>query len=42
MWPGVRDYAGLGDFKKDDVIGIRSSKGELIAVGAMGCGIKEL
>lgn len=40
MWPGVRDYSDLGEFKKDQVVGIKSSKGELIAVGATGCGIK--
>lgn len=27
MWPGVRDYSGLGKFQKDQVVGIRSAKG---------------
>lgn len=37
MWPGVFDYSALGKFKKDQVVGIRSLKGEMIAIGAMGC-----
>ena len=40
MWPGVRSCSELGEFKKDEVIGIRSAKGEPIAVGAMGCSFK--
>ena len=27
MWPGVRDFEGLGDFKKDETVGIGNSKG---------------
>lgn len=42
MWPGVRDYSKLTDFKKDDVVAIRCSKGECIAIGAMGCSLEEL
>lgn len=42
MWPGVRDYSGLGKFQKDQVVAIRTAKGELIAVGALGCSLKEL
>jgi len=41
MWPGVRDFSGLGHFEKDQVVGIRTAKGEIIAVGAMGCSLKE-
>lgn len=41
MWPGVRNCSELGEFKKDEVIAIRSAKGEPIAVGAMGCSFKE-
>ena len=37
MWPGVNNYGDLGNFKKDEVVGIRSIQGEIIAVGAMGC-----
>lgn len=42
MWPGVRSYAGLGNFQKDQVVGILSSKGDIIAIGALGCSLKEL
>jgi predicted RNA-binding protein (TIGR00451 family) len=42
MWPGVRSYEGLGEFSKDETVGIRNSKGEMIAIGAMGCGKKDL
>jgi translation initiation factor 2D len=42
MWPGVRDFSNLGNFKKDDVILIVTCKGEPIAVGAMGCSLDEL
>jgi predicted ribosome-associated RNA-binding protein Tma20 len=41
MWPGVYDHSGLGEFKKDDVISVRSIKGEIIAIGAMGCSEQE-
>lgn len=27
MWPGVRNIKDLGDFKKDQIIGVRSAKG---------------
>ena len=37
MWPGVRDFSSLGNFKKDQVVAIRDCKGFVIAVGAMGC-----
>jgi len=42
MWPGVRDFNGLGNFKKDEVIRILSGKGEVVAIGAMGCSLDEL
>ena len=42
MWPGVRDYKGLENFQKDQVVAIRSAKGQLIGVGATGCSLKEL
>lgn len=42
MWPGVRDYTNLGNFKKDDVTAIIDAKGEVIAIGAMGCSLEEL
>jgi translation initiation factor 2D len=42
MWPGVRDLSGLGSFKKDQVVAIKNSKEEVIAVGAMGCSLEEL
>lgn len=42
MWPGVKDYSDLGNFKKDEIVSIRSSKGEIIAVGAMGCSSGEM
>ena len=35
MWPGVQDYSRLGDFKKDDLVAIKSSKGEFVAVAAL-------
>lgn len=41
MWPGVRDYLGLGNFEKDQIVGIRTAKGQLIAIGAMGSSLKE-
>ena len=37
MWPGVRDLAAIGNFKKDEVISIKNSAGMIIAVGALGC-----
>lgn len=40
MWPGVRNCSELGEFKKDEVVCIRSGKGEPIAIGAMGCSFK--
>ena len=39
MWPGVRDLAALGNFKKDQVISIKNSAGGIIAVGALGCSL---
>ena len=42
MWPGVRDIGSLGTFKKDQVVSIRDSKGQIVAVGAMGCSQEEL
>lgn len=42
MWPGVRSIEGLGEFKKDETVGIRNSKGNLIAIGAMGCNKKDM
>ncbi len=42
MWPGVRDLSGLGQFEKDQVVGVRTAKGQLIAIGAMGCSLKDL
>jgi predicted ribosome-associated RNA-binding protein Tma20 len=39
MWPGVNNYTDLGKFKKDQVVGIRSIKGEIIAIGATGCSL---
>jgi predicted RNA-binding protein (TIGR00451 family) len=42
MWPGVRDYSNLQNFKKDDIVSIRNAKGEIIAVGALGCSLDEL
>ena len=41
MWPGVNNFSDLGKFKKDQVVGIRSIKGEMIAIGAMGCSLEE-
>ena len=32
----------MGNFRKDEVVGIRSIKGEMIAIGAMGCSFDEL
>jgi predicted RNA-binding protein (TIGR00451 family) len=42
MWPGVRDFTNVGNFKKDQIVSIRTSKGEVIGVGAMGCSLDEL
>ena len=42
MWPGVKDFSGLGKFQKGQVVGIRSAKGDLIAVGLSGCSSKDL
>ena len=42
MWPGVRDISALGTFKKDQVVAIRNSTGQVIAVGAMSCSLNEL
>ena len=42
MWPGVRDLSRLGNFKKDDIVAIKNSKNEVIAVGALGCSLDEL
>lgn len=42
MWPGVRSWEDLGVFTKDDVVGLRSAKGQIIGVGAMGCSKKQL
>ena len=42
MWPGVKDIEGLGQFKKDEVVAIVNCKGELIAIGALGCSFEEL
>ena len=42
MWPGVRDFSALGNFKKDQVVSIRDCKGVVIAVGALGCSFNDL
>ncbi len=42
MWPGVKSSEGLGEWVKDQTVGIRNSKGEIIAIGAMGCSKKEM
>ncbi len=42
MWPGVRDLSRLGNFKKDDIVSIKNSKNEVIAVGALGCSLDQL
>ena len=42
MWPGVRDFTALGNFKKDQVVSIRDCKGIVIAIGAMGCSLNDL
>lgn len=42
MWPGVRDLSRLGNFKKDDIVSIKTSNNEVIAVGALGCSLDEL
>lgn len=42
MWPGVRDFESLGNFKQDDVVTITTAKGETVAVGALGCSLEEL
>lgn len=42
MWPGVSSFAGLGNFKKDEVVSIRNLNGEVIAIGALGCSLEEL
>lgn len=42
MWPGVSNYATLGDFEKDGVVGIRNSKGVFVAIGALTISKKEL
>ena len=42
MWPGVRDFSSLQNFKKDQVVAIRDCKGTIIAVGAMGCSLDQL
>jgi predicted ribosome-associated RNA-binding protein Tma20 len=39
MWPGVNSFAELGNFKKDEVVSIKNMKGEIIAVGALGCSL---
>lgn len=41
MWPGVRDLEGIGNFKKDDVVALKNSKREIVAIGAMGCSFEE-
>lgn len=35
MWPGVSNYARLGEFEKDGVVGIRNSKGIFVGIGAL-------
>jgi predicted ribosome-associated RNA-binding protein Tma20 len=42
MWPGVNSFAGLGNFKKDEVVSIRNLNDEVIAIGALGCSLEEL
>lgn len=42
MWPGVSNYAGLGDFEKDGVVGIVNAKGNFVAIGALTISKKEL
>lgn len=42
MWPGVLDFSNVGNFKKDQIVSIRTAKGEVIGVGAMGCSLDEL
>jgi predicted RNA-binding protein (TIGR00451 family) len=39
MWPGVKEFTSLGNFKKDSVVSIKNSVGEIIAVGALGCSL---
>lgn len=41
MWPGVRDLEGVGNFKKDDVVALKNSKNEIVAIGAMGCSFED-
>ena len=42
MWPGVADYSMLGDFKKDELVAVKSSKGEFVAIAALAVSSKEL
>lgn len=42
MWPGVQNFDSLPDFKIDEVVAIRTSTGNFIAVGALACSKKEL
>ena len=35
MWPGVSDYSDLEEFEKDQVVGVRNSKGSFVAIGAL-------
>ncbi len=42
MWPGVANCKTLDKFKKDEVVLIKSAKGEGIAIGAMGCNYEEM
>ena len=42
MWPGVADYSRLGDFKKDELVAVKSSKGEFVAIAALAVSSKEL
>lgn len=41
MWPGVRSLEGLGKFGKDDVVGMRNGKGEVVGIGALACSYEE-
>jgi translation initiation factor 2D len=39
MWPGVKDFSRIGNFKKDQIVSIQNANGEPIGIGAMGCSL---
>jgi predicted ribosome-associated RNA-binding protein Tma20 len=42
MWPGVADYSQLGDFVKEEIVAVRSFKGEFVAIAGLAISRKDL